>query len=98
MRWKVGRDFIHEEQEFQLPVSRLLRQHPIVQFTRELLDKILLLIFVLNGVQVDDVERDFSGNRRLDEGSDVDGDAVGKQQLIDTGGKCCQAAGEVVAR
>ena len=71
MRWEVRGNFVHEEQEFQLPVSRLLRQHPIVQFPGKFLNEILLLIFVLNGVQVHDVERDFSGNCGFDERIDV---------------------------
>ena len=63
--WKIGGNFIHEEQEFQFPIGRLLCQHPIIQFTREFLYKILLLGFVLNRIQVHDVEWYLSGNRRL---------------------------------
>ena len=32
MRRQVGRHFVHEEQEFEFPFSRLLGQHPVVEF------------------------------------------------------------------
>ena len=93
---KVRRYFVHEEQQFEFPIGRLLCEHPIVEFAREFLDEVLLLILVLNGVQVHDVERNFSRDRRLNKRIDVDGDAVGKQQLIHARRKGCQPASEIV--
>ena len=81
--WReVGCHFVHEEQQFEFPISRLLGEHPIVEFAGEFLDEVLLLVLVLNGVQVDDVERNFTRDGRLDKGIDVDGDAVGEEQLV----------------
>ena len=96
--WKVRRHFVHEEQQFEFPIGRLLREHPVVELTGEFLDEILLLILILDGVEVDDVEWNFPRNRRLDEGINVDGNAVGKEQLIHAGGKSGKSASEIVSR
>ena len=98
MRREVRRHLIHEEQQFQLPIRWLLREHPVVEFSGKLLNEVLLLIFILNGVQIDDVQGNFPRDCRLDERIDVDGNAIGKQQLIHARGKGCEATGEVVAR
>ena len=79
---EVGRHFVHEEQQFEFPIGWLLGEHPIVEFPREFLNEILLLVLVLDGVQVDDVERNFARDGRLNKRIDVDGYAVGEEQLV----------------
>ena len=89
--WREIRcNLIHEEKQFQFTICRLLCQHPIVQFTRQFLDEILLLCFVLNGVQVNDIQRNLSGNGWFDKGINVNWNTIGKEELIDTARESCR--------
>ena len=91
-------NLIHEEKQFQFTISRLLRQHPIVQFSREFLDEILLLSLVLNGVQVNDVEWNLSWNGWFDKGINVNWNTIGEKELIDTARKGRESSSQIVAR
>ena len=98
MRREIGSHFVHEEQQFEFSIGRLLGEHPIVEFSRQFLDEVLLLVLVLNRVQVDDVQWNFPGNSRLNKRIDVNGHAVGEEQLVHARGKGCKPASKVVSR
>ena len=61
------------------------------------MNKILLLGLILNGVEVHDVQRDFSRDRRFYEGINVDGYAIGKEQLVHTRRISRQSASQVIS-
>ena len=98
MRRQVRRHLVHEKQQFELTVSRLLGQHPIVQLPGEFLNEVLLLLLVLNRVEVHDVQRHLAMNGRLNKRIDVNGYAVGKEQLVHAAREGSQTTAQFEAR
>ena len=96
--WREIRcNLIHEEKQFQFTICRLLCQHPIVQFTRQFLNEILLLCLILNGVQVNDVQWNLSGNGWFNKGINVNWNTIGKEELIDAARKGCESPSQIIA-
>ena len=96
--WHKRMDFINGKGQFSFWVAnRLLADGPIVEATSDFKEEIILQILGTQGVEVNDVDRRFSGRTRGGHRVKVQRRPQRKQEMVDAGFLATKTSGKFVS-